>query len=1496
MNLRTNLRELEAGTSAKAGGRTLKTKTNLRTNLRELEGRRTKLERGTLNTKTKISSMAFNGFGRQSGPGAPPKSLPLFGPPPSTPPPSTPAADLPASRMIRSYRDLDALEDVPVSSSPYNAHPTMGFIRPSATLDGESFYQEGGQKRLADKDFSKQMQRSPSAVDTEYSQPRTQLLVPRPQIPQQLKSPSFPYPDSVGGSAPKKKVFRITDFPSHLVQSSSENGSTAGNYVNKNTSPTIPKRSRSPPPSASQVFLGNSNSTDGDDERELEAKAKRLARFKTDLSVPAQKFSSINDPPKLDKQKGNVDYLDSTENDPIELDVEGPKPPGVIVGLCSDMCPVSEREERERKGDLDQYERLDGDRNQSGKGLAVKKYTRTAERAAELIRPLPILKKTMDYLLNLLDRPYGDSFLGLYNFLWDRMRAIRMDLRMQHIFNLEAITMLEQMIRLHIVAMHELCEYTKGEGFSEGFDAHLNIEQMNKTSVELFQLYDDYRKKGVDVPTEKEFRGYYALLKLDKHPGYKVEPAELSLDLAKMTPEIRQTQEVLLARDVARSCRTVNFIAFFRLGVKASYLQACLMHAHFSKLRTQALASLHSGLQNNQGIPVALVAKWLGLESEGVESLLEYHGFSIKEFDELYMVKDGPFLNTDKDFPTKCSELVHSKKSKHIVEDVSSPHQLTLILPKALKEFKPVKVKADKPVAVQSIPRDHSLSVPAKKVSEFRSSVSPKHGKQLEGEFKRPRNQFLDQANHPSILASPPKETMQVELAPHVLVDQHIKTVQNMGKRFQSWNSFIPKPFAETQQICIENHVEHTPGLPSPAPNNVPPILQQMPMLMSTNVEQEHIASADVITEITQHDMVSDNASGHEYAVAHNSHEEEPVAHCYDEEVAKAKIRLFLRLWKRRCATKRELREQNRLAANAALNSLSVGPPIQHKQERRNSYERFDIDEMMNKRYKKHEESWSRFCVSDLVTDVLCIKNPRSSCICWKVVVCTNIGLSGHAIYSSSDKWLHSKLMPSTEDEFSNDLVISSPGLAIWRKWVNEQSQSACCMSVIKSINLSNLNEDVSGSNGVVFLLSEDIELENQKVHLQNLVASLPYGSCMPLLLLSSLSEEDFADQSSAIADKLGLPELDKSRISSYLIVTLHESHGMEKLDGYFSDKRLKEGLKWLASMSYPQPVLWYIKTRELVMSHLNTSLNTLDHMKVGPNQCISAFNDALDKSIEDIVSAANANPSGWPCPELLLLHDELKLLLPSIGWSSSEAIEPLLSVLRRCKLPVFLDDTSFLNRGSMAGDELEEIRLHLQDCLISYLNQSSKMMNLTMAMKEASLMLQKNARLELHSRSYYVVPNWVLIFRRVFNWRLNVLSSKAYILEKQDPPLEKSEDLDLTSNKSYIDQPSLDEMMEVSFTSPAPMRNDERLTGEVAPGNNLNEINEASPLGLASEHSSHIQLVQDYTDVPLGRINMKDSSRDLILPAREVDRLTRLLEQCNRVQNKIGEKLSIYF
>lgn len=84
--------------------------------------------------------------------------------------------------------------------------------------------------------------------------------------------------------------------------------------------------------------------------------------------------------------------------------------------------------------------------------------------------------------------------------------------------------------------MHELCEFSQGEGISEVFNAHLNIEQMNKTSVDLFQMYDDHLKEGIPVPSEAEFRGYYALLKLDKHPGYNVSNFSPNLVSSRCSP------------------------------------------------------------------------------------------------------------------------------------------------------------------------------------------------------------------------------------------------------------------------------------------------------------------------------------------------------------------------------------------------------------------------------------------------------------------------------------------------------------------------------------------------------------------------------------------------------------------------------------------------------------------------------------------------------------------------------------------------------------------------------------------------------------------------------------------------------------------------------------------------------------------------------------------------------------------------------------------------
>lgn len=57
--------------------------------------------------------------------------------------------------------------------------------------------------------------------------------------------------------------------------------------------------------------------------------------------------------------------------------------------------------------------------------LSPFQFSRNAAERPEDIRPVPVLLRTMEYLLRLLDDPRGQSLTTVHAFLWDRFRAIR---------------------------------------------------------------------------------------------------------------------------------------------------------------------------------------------------------------------------------------------------------------------------------------------------------------------------------------------------------------------------------------------------------------------------------------------------------------------------------------------------------------------------------------------------------------------------------------------------------------------------------------------------------------------------------------------------------------------------------------------------------------------------------------------------------------------------------------------------------------------------------------------------------------------------------------------------------------------------------------------------------------------------------------------------------------------------------------------------------------
>ncbi|KAF2924186.1 SAC3 family protein B isoform X2 [Oryza sativa Japonica Group] len=1305
-------------------------------------------------------------------------------------------------------------------------------------------------------------------------------------------------------------------------------------------------------------------------EREKQAKAKRLTRFSVELSRPVDNINDFVKAQKgsADKQKqaSSMGKVPTGSKDDIdERSMADADSPGLaaIIGLCPDMCPEPERAERERKGDLDKYERLDGDRNQTTELLAVKKYNRTAERDADLIRPLPVLQKTMDYLLSLLDHTYDDNFLGLYNFLWDRMRAIRMDLRMQHFFNQDAISMLEQMIRLHIIAMHELCEYNKGEGFSEGFDAHLNIEQMNKTSVELFQMYDDHRRKGVLFPTEKEFRGYYALLKLDKHPGYKVEPAELSLDLAKMSREIRGSPDILFAREVARACRMGNFIAFFRLARKATYLQACLMHAHFAKLRRQALASLHSGLQNTQGIPISQAVEWLAMEDEDIESLLEYHGFGLRQYEELYLVKEGPFLNSETDFPSGCSQLVHLKKSQRIINDVSSG---PVCAPTSQKEalasnsggFALTRGHVH-PQPSLLVKREFGLSFPGpvsptsgrQTTSLYSGSFSPKAGnKQSSLPSSSPMSPTSGKKESVHVpFSTPPHTTKQAILPRTGWIDEQKVASPKAESNTKAADDFIP----EDQDGGLVGFPRGQPDVPWTQANIQqdsaleetkfsPPLADGVSLDYSNMHGEENefrpdgsSIDADMDEESPSHREVNFiqpesfvgshlSDSDHKEYDDHNIGDRAadnmlPVVVSPKKIISNERLKIILRKWRHRAMDKRFIREQKNALAIAALSSLSLGPPVhQTAVVPVHAVHDLDISHAFKERHSRQQLSLSPLNVSELAGPILTERNPDARCICWKLLVLVPPGTMEFTSNYAS-KWLLKKLMGSGNEDAG--LLFSSADLSIWTKW--NSSPDTCCLSIARAIDQQVIGNDIAnGTNCIIFLVSETIPWEMQKARFSSLLASIPAKSNLPLLILSgdTYNEEyDYASQS--VIDRLGLGCLSEEKIASCLVIFLVADDMEGYANGFFDDEKLRGGLKWLTRNLPPQPDVTLVKTRELLLNYLNPSLDLLNSRaapEVCPEHCISVFNKSVNQLTEEISAAAYTASNQWPAPEINLLERSsserifAEMFLPSIGWSLPSRIQPLVAAIKSCKLPEFSYDMSWLNKGSYMGSQIQDQKLYLEECLTKYLTKSAHLLNEAQAATEVKVMVQKGVGLELRGSQYHLVPRWVTIFRRIFNWRLAKLStgefSEAYVLSQHLYQTPAADSLpnggtqhDLSASSNTTDEA-------------APILEDRGMAPSVSSRLSLDEIIEiscdldaVSALPPAKPLPPQPPTQVRYEPQPPGGVNgvlgagdgvrmpRRTELRDLV-PIERDDKLARLLEQCSKLQDRIDGTLSIYF
>jgi predicted metal-dependent phosphotriesterase family hydrolase len=82
-------------------------------------------------------------------------------------------------------------------------------------------------------------------------------------------------------------------------------------------------------------------------------------------------------------------------------------------------------------------------------------------------------------------------------------------------------------VRFHIIAEHILCEEVATVQDPDGFNSHLNVEQLNKSLVTLFHMYAEHADRGDPLPHEAELRAYMLLLQLDRHGKYDFNPEQV---------------------------------------------------------------------------------------------------------------------------------------------------------------------------------------------------------------------------------------------------------------------------------------------------------------------------------------------------------------------------------------------------------------------------------------------------------------------------------------------------------------------------------------------------------------------------------------------------------------------------------------------------------------------------------------------------------------------------------------------------------------------------------------------------------------------------------------------------------------------------------------------------------------------------------------------------------------------------------------------------------
>ncbi|XP_056145681.1 germinal-center associated nuclear protein [Lampris incognitus] len=336
----------------------------------------------------------------------------------------------------------------------------------------------------------------------------------------------------------------------------------------------------------------------------------------------------------------------------------------VFVGTCPDMCPEKERYMRETRNQLSVFE-VTPDTETVDHMAAIKEYSRSSadqeEPLPHELRPLPILSMTMDYLvIQIMDQGH-DNYRDWYDFVWNRTRGIRKDITQQHLCCPQTVSLIEKCTRFHVHCAHHLCEE-----HMMTFDAKINNENMTKCLQSLKEMYQDLAMRQIYCPCEAEFRQYNVLLKLND--------GDILREVQQFRDEVRNSMEVKFAVQAFAALNSNNFVRFFKLVKRASYLPSCLLHRYFNQVRAKALRTLNIahtvGSQRSTAFPVEDMVRML-MFRDAAEATNFFQQYGLDVNDGVVELSRIAYQEPELSLRQKKSEAILEKRTVLIGEVVN---------------------------------------------------------------------------------------------------------------------------------------------------------------------------------------------------------------------------------------------------------------------------------------------------------------------------------------------------------------------------------------------------------------------------------------------------------------------------------------------------------------------------------------------------------------------------------------------------------------------------------------------------------------------------------------------------------------------------------------------------------------------------------------------------------------------------------------------------------